>query len=578
MPGRHSSHEELPEQESTRARGPLVVLGTLALVGALAVGGWVVLRPIASEQADCTGSITLRVNAVPDVAPTVTRLAEQYEETGPEAVDRCIQVSVDTVPAGQTANEILTLSGILPNLWIPDTSVWADQVQALTEAAAAAPAQPVSGDDAPLRPRLDVSGSLATSPLVIVAPKEAAAAIGGEAQQFSWAQVLGGNVKATVSAPTSTSEGLVAALTLNKIFGAGDSRDQLIATMLQYVRSAVPDVNSAYDAMAGDPANAPVFPASEKSVIDHNKDEAKFAALYATEGAFAFNYPVVRVRAAETPNSLDVAAQQFEDYLRSPESVEAFLADGLRNAAGESKGLSPDMGVRGEVPASLGEPQYAEAAALLKSLSALSLDARLLAVIDVSGSMLETSPDGKTRIELASTAAKQAIGLFQPTSEVGLWAFSTDQDPPNDWVELVPTAPLGSQVDGVTQASQLIEQTDTLVDITRGHTALYDTALAAYRTAKAGYDAGKINSVVLLTDGENDNPDGLSFDSLLTALRAEVDPARPVLLITIGIGPSADMESLQQISALTGAAAYQAVDPNDIGSVFLDAMAARITR
>ncbi len=578
MPGRHSSHEELPEQESTRARGALVVLGTLALVGALAVGGWVVLRPIASEQVDCTGSITLRVNAVPDVAPTVTRLAEEYEETGPEAVDRCVQVSVDTVPAGQTANEILTLSGILPNLWIPDTSVWADQVQALTEAAAAAPAQPVSGDDAPLRPRLDVSGSLATSPLVIVAPKEAAAAIGGDAQQFSWTQVLGGSVKSTVSAPTSTSEGLVAALTLNKIFGGGETRDQLVATMLQYVRSAVPDVNSAYDAMAGDPATAPVFPASEKSVIDHNKDEAKFAALYATEGAFAFNYPVVRVRAAETPNSLDVAAQHFEDYLRRPESVEAFLADGLRNAAGESKGLAPEMGVKGEVPASLGEPQYAEAAALLKTLSALSLDARLLAVMDVSGSMLELTPEGESRIELASAAAKQAIGLFQPTSEVGLWAFSTRQDPPNDWVELVATAPLGSQIDGVTQAERLAQAADELLEIATGDTALYDTALAAYRTAKAGYDAGKINSVVLLTDGVNDDPQGISLDTLLTNLRAEVDPTRPVVLITIGIGSDVDMATLQQISAITGAGAYQAVNPADIGAVFLDAMAARTAR
>ncbi len=330
--------------------------------------------------------------------------------------------------------------------------------------------------------------------------------------------------------------------------------------------------------MAKDPANAPAFPASEKSVIDHNKEQASFAALYATEGVYSFNYPLVRIRASETPNSLDVAAQQFEDYLRTPESVEAFLADGLRNAEGESKGLTPEMGVRGEVPATLGEPQYAEAAVLLKSLSALSLDARLLAVIDVSGSMLESTPGGKTRIELASEAAKAAIGFFQPTSEVGLWAFSTDQDPPNDWVELVETAPLGSQVDGATQAERLVEETDTLVDITKGHTALYDTALAAYRTAKAGYDAGKINSVVLLTDGENDNPGGISLDTLLRNLQAEVDPARPVLLITIGVGPDADMESLQQISSITGAAAYQAVDPGDIGSVFLEAMAARTLR
>jgi Ca-activated chloride channel homolog len=85
--------------------------------------------------------------------------------------------------------------------------------------------------------------------------------------------------------------------------------------------------------------------------------------------------------------------------------------------------------------------------------------------------------------------------------------------------------------------------------------------------------------VVLLTDGRNeDDPDGIDLESLLTTLRAEVDPARPIPVITIGMGPDADMDVLTQISEATGAEAYQAVNPFDIQQVFLDAMVDRQCR
>jgi hypothetical protein len=44
------------------------------------------------------------------------------------------------------------------------------------------------------------------------------------------------------------------------------------------------------------------------------------------------------------------------------------------------------------------------------------------------------------------------------------------------------------------------------------------------------------------------------------------------------MGPDADLEALTQISAATGAKAYQAEDPGDIEQVFLDAMVERQCR
>ena len=84
--------------------------------------------------------------------------------------------------------------------------------------------------------------------------------------------------------------------------------------------------------------------------------------------------------------------------------------------------------------------------------------------------------------------------------------------------------------------------------------------------------------MVLLTDGQNDYPQGLTLTQLLTKLRSLVDPARPVPIITVGIGDQADIPTLQHISAVTGGKTYVVHKPADIRDVFLDAMLQRQCR
>jgi len=61
-------------------------------------------------------------------------------------------------------------------------------------------------------------------------------------------------------------------------------------------------------------------------------------------------------------------------------------------------------------------------------------------------------------------------------------------------------------------------------------------------------------------------------------LRSLADPARPVPIITIGIGDQADIATLRQISAVTGGRTYMVHDPTEIRGVFLDAMLQRECR
>ena len=111
-----------------------------------------------------------------------------------------------------------------------------------------------------------------------------------------------------------------------------------------------------------------------------------------------------------------------------------------------------------------------------------------------------------------------------------------------------------------------------------GGTGLYDTTLAAFRQVKEGYDPDFINSVIVFTDGSNEDPDSISLDELLETLRAEQDPTAPVVIVTIGITEDADAAVLQQISAATGGSSYLARNPAEIPNVFVNALKARAGR
>ena len=102
--------------------------------------------------------------------------------------------------------------------------------------------------------------------------------------------------------------------------------------------------------------------------------------------------------------------------------------------------------------------------------------------------------------------------------------------------------------------------------------------LDAVRTMRASYDPARVNAVLVLTDGMNDDQGSISLDGLLSTLTAEQDPNRPVPVISIAFGPDSDVEALSQISRATGGAAYESKDPRQIGEIFLDAVGQRLCR
>jgi hypothetical protein len=190
---------------------------------------------------------------------------------------------------------------------------------------------------------------------------------------------------------------------------------------------------------------------------------------------------------------------------------------------------------------------------------------------------MEAPVGNGSRATLARDAAKATLSLVPGDYALGLWAFAYHLQDGQDWTELVPTRELDADVEGRPQREILDDQLDSIPGrLTPGGTGLYDTTLGAVRAARDDYDPTAVNSVLVLTDGTNeDDGSGLELDALLEELRNEADPERPVKVIGVALGPDADLAALQSIAEVTEGAAYSAVDPADLQTVLFDALRQR---
>jgi len=239
-----------------------------------------------------------------------------------------------------------------------------------------------------------------------------------------------------------------------------------------------------------------------------------------------------------------------------------------------ASGMNPVVTVTSPLPALAADDDA------IRSVQISNEPSRMLAIMDISGSMQAQvdGAGGATRIDLAKQAASIGLGLYPATSEIGLWEFSTNLAPGSDHREVIPVSTLGPDGQGGTGAQRLAQAIDGLQAIPDGGTGLYDTVLDAVRTMRANYDPTRANSVLILTDGMNDDANGISLQTLLSTLAAEQIPGQVIPVIALAFGPDSDLDSLTQISNATGGVTYESKDPRQIGEIFLDAVGQRLCR
>src|SRR2546428_2973085 len=292
----------------------------------------------------------------------------------------------------------------------------------------------------------------------------------------------------------------------------------------------------------------------EKQLWDYNRGarrQVPLAAVYPSEGTLVADHPYVVLRAPWVDDPKRRAAALFLAYLEAPERQQRFRAEGYRDHEGRG---GPDLSIAwGTLPAGPGTvlpaPSPEALAAVEESWKDVRKRARVLMVLDVSGSM------AGTKMDLMRRGAAASLDLFVDDDELGIWAFSTDR------TDVAPIGPVG------TRRKNLAFLIDGLA--ANGATRLYDTTLDAVRELAARPDPRRITAVVLLTDGMNSVGPGRNtdVDGLIRDLRTMTSESH-VRVFTIAYGTDADKKVLQRIADATQGASYDASDPASIETVF----------
>jgi Ca-activated chloride channel homolog len=522
--------------------------------------------------------------------------------------DRCAFVKPRSVASGLAATLIPQgwpapdVNGPAPVIWSPAASAWAGIV-----------------NDRAGKELAPAGTPFMLTPLVIAMPKPMAEALGWPNTQLGFKDLLRlandpqgwgavghpewGPFRLGKTNPNFSTSGLnftiaeyyaavgkSQGLTIEDLArpAAVDFATQIESSVVHYGDITMTFLNNwfAADARGTALTYASVVAVEEKSVIDYNKGDPDgvlspgetpriprdpLVAIYPSEGTLYSDSPFIVLNTEWVDADEKAAAALFQDYVQQPDNQRKVLQYGFRpnNAAVPladpivaANGVDPD-----QPTATLEVPEPDVLVGILDSWAQLRKDARVLLVLDISGSMGELVTDSKTRLDLAQEAAVSSLEQFKATDDVGLWAFSTDLggDDPNVR-ELVPVGQIGSNKEAI--AAAIAAQFPT------NGTPLYEVTQKAYETMLASYDPAKINAIVLLTDGQNDDgvvdDDDQQLSDLVAALQqgSEGSSSQPVRLFTISYGDDADQLTLKSISQATRAATYNASNPATIDQVF----------
>ena len=605
-----------------RRRRPTALLAAacILLVLALGIGGFVVFVNQPAQSLACReGNLPLQVVVSPDQAGVVTQAAAEYERRRPAVDDRCVDVQVRGTDSAEAAAALSvgwdeSTQGPRPDVWVPAASTWALQVALRQQASGQAVLIPLEYP------------KLATTPMVMAMPEPMAKAIGWPKTTVGWRELIGvvaeqkgwktfghpewGAFKLGKTDPNLSTPGMEALIAA--VFAATGQTSELSVETLVKQEDQLRRVILGLERAPGQDADTPAtflanlqqadqagqtldfvsaVPLDEKSVWDYNrgnasgledggeraKPEVPLVAVYPEEGTLEADHPWVVLRAPWVDETKRRAAAGFLDYLRSEPIQKRFQEAGFRTFEGrpgpqlsQANGLLPDQPARVLAP-----PAPQVVAAALQSWNAARKRSNVLAVYDVSGSMREEVPGtgGRTKMAIVKAAAGQALGLFAPETNLGTWVFSSNLAGSRDWAESVPIGPTNARLPNGKVRREVLAEALANLQATNGDTGLYDTTLAAFRALQRSYAPQRINIVVLLTDGINDDPTGgIDRDELLRRLKAEQQKDRQVRIITVAYGADADAASLRLISQATGGLAYVSRNPADILRVFTDAI------
>ena len=425
----------------------------------------------------CVEPVTVTVASAPEVTPAVQLAADAVS-------DECTTYEISATPARDGAAAIE--AGRVPDVWVPDSADWAARItehrsgdSAFTLADLAPPAEepPVEQTAA----GWTSLGSVATTPVVLAVGADPSAG-NDVTPDMTWRDMFTTSVAIQMAQPSTNS---ASRLALDAARGAvpaeTDDYIDLGQRMIFLSRFAAESDTAAFG--SEDPATGDVvpFPVSEQRLATYveGNPSSGLRPVIPSGGTPELTYPMYA--RAGAPDDVASAVERLYEATQSDEVLAALSDAGFRTSAAPGPTIN-------EVQADAYEasvlPEPERAIATTRLWDTLRLDMRMLAAIDVSGSMRWEAGDS-TRVELTQRSTQDALAILPDGSQIGAWGFSTDRGPGGeDFFEITPSAEGRPLQDG--EFIQSARTAGQIADVAAGATDALGQATEMLRDIRAG--------------------------------------------------------------------------------------------
>jgi Ca-activated chloride channel family protein len=432
----------------------------------------------------------------------------------------------------------------------PDSSVWLDTLDREWQAS--------TGRESPL---VGQTERYAVSPIVIAMWEDIALSMGYPDKALGWADLLNRAQSDPEfkwsHASTSSASGLLA--TLAQFYaGAGKTRglteaDAQQQATLDYVAAVEKTVRYYGEGewsvlqrvMEQGRSYLDAFVCQEQLVVYYNSHTRgdKLVAIYPVEGTLWEDHPLALLEVDGLTAKQRSTFSRFAEYVKSRERQMDILARGYRPTDLDISLTVP------ESPLTAGngvDPTQPKTALQMPAPSVVQVvrdvwwytkrHTNVYLVVDVSGSMKGTKLDN----------AKQALSTFMEQikgdmERVGMVTFSTGVEE---------TVPLDELQRNRADLNQKIDRLEA-----GGDTALLDAVDLAYSQLQAVGDAERINAIVVMTDGRENNSRA-TMGRLVKRIMDENESGVPVIVFCIGYGSDADVKVLTSLAESSGGQYY----------------------
>jgi Ca-activated chloride channel family protein len=595
--------------------GAVALAGSLALVLSGCTAGGSQSGGAQSGGFADDGCTSVIVATSSEKVNLMEELGQQFKDSAEhEGLDQCATVHPINVASGKAAQYLSdsTKTWALgdetaPSIWSPASTVWTDRVASIAGERVVAGAE-----------------SFAKTPVVFGIPESMAKALGYPGAEIGltdihdlisdpegWGAVgkpMWGSFKIAKTNPNSSTTGMSTLLMqayaatgktqdlttadiaeaedFSRVFESGaihygDTTGKVLQNLVDrttgsgssYVSAIALEETSLYNYNIGNPDSHTVQPGEVLTPPDE-----KLVAIYPSEGSMWSDNPAVVLDADWVTPEQSVAADAFVRFLHTAEAQQELPKYGFRpldDGIDVSAHLNSDVGIDPEQPAlSLPQPSPEVVSAAIDQWSLIRKPSAILQVIDISGSMDESIGDNRTRLDGAIEGATTTLGQVRSTDEIGVWAFTTGltsqiDDEQVDGIGVVrPFGPLGGDKEG------LQDDIRDLAHSQRAGTPLYDAIATAYDYMKGHAETGRINAIVVLSDGE-DTDSVIRLESLIQKINADQKEGgnnKPVRIFAIAYSEGADIESLEKLARASGGQVFNASDPTKITETFQSVM------